>query len=231
MKEKLRQWLAGYNIRHMTVLLVMFLTTMFLWNSAIIHPFKVFVVMAHELSHGLAAILTGGRIERIQIDPNLGGVCYTVGGIRGIILSAGYLGSMLVGSILLAVASRTDLDKLLSVGFGILLLWVTIRYVTNQYGQAFGIMGGSFMVIIGIWGSLMFNELFWQYIGLTSILYAVLDIYDDTIHRNISESDAGRFAEHFGLTTVFWGWVWMIIAIVVGFFMIRWSVRKQKPQW
>ena len=45
----------------------------------------------------LAAIATGGAVERIVLDANQGGAAYTRGGIPFVTLSAGYLGSLLWG--------------------------------------------------------------------------------------------------------------------------------------
>ena len=74
-----------------------------------------------------AAILTGGSIERIEINPRFGGACYTYGGSRFVTLSAGYLGSMFFGAVLLTscLAStgcqqgefRTGLEVLRNSGF------------------------------------------------------------------------------------------------------------------
>ena len=33
-----------------------------LWDSFVVYPFRIFVVFLHEISHGLAAIATGGSI-------------------------------------------------------------------------------------------------------------------------------------------------------------------------
>ena len=62
------------------ILLGMFIAVLFLWNFPLVYPIKVFVVLLHEISHGLAAMLTGGSISRIEISPQLGGLCYFSGG-------------------------------------------------------------------------------------------------------------------------------------------------------
>ena len=40
----------------------------FLWDTPVIYPLKIFVVLLHEISHGIAALATGGSIERITLD-------------------------------------------------------------------------------------------------------------------------------------------------------------------
>ena len=64
-----------------------------LWPTPIVYPLKVFVVFLHELSHGLMAVATGGRIESIALDWREGGETVSLGGSAILTLSAGYLGS------------------------------------------------------------------------------------------------------------------------------------------
>ena len=74
-----------------------------LWDTVLIYPLKVFVVLLHEISHGAMAILTGGQIDRIVLDPYQGGACYCPGGSAFLTLSAGYLGSLAWGGLLLTL--------------------------------------------------------------------------------------------------------------------------------
>lgn len=219
-------WLQPFAPRHLITLVLMVVATVLLWDTVIIHPFKVFVVMTHELSHGLAAILTGGEIARIEVNPTLGGVAYTRGGIRWVILSAGYVGSMFWGALLLVLASRTDWDRYIALLLGLGLLLISTLYVTNFYGQLFGIGGAVVLIVLFVQKSNRLAELVLQYVGLTSILYAPLDIYEDTILRSIHTSDAEQFAALWGLSGTFWGVVWIAIALVVAGWALLLSVRR-----
>lgn len=60
-------------------------------------PFNWLESYFHELSHGLAALITGGRVVQIQLFPNGAGLCTTQGGIRFVISLMGYLGATLFG--------------------------------------------------------------------------------------------------------------------------------------
>ena len=98
MKKKLprRLWLP----------LLLGLGAVLLWNTFVAYPFRVFVVFLHEISHGLAAVLTGGALESIGLSVNEGGVAVTRGGSRFLILTAGYLGSLLFGALFLLLGGR-----------------------------------------------------------------------------------------------------------------------------
>jgi hypothetical protein len=64
------------------------------------YPFQWMETFFHELSHGLACVLTFGRIHRIEISFNGAGLCSTYGGWRIPILLAGYAGAVSWGAVI-----------------------------------------------------------------------------------------------------------------------------------
>ena len=46
----------------------MFLIALVFWDFVFMYPIKVFVVLLHELGHGLAAVVSGGLEEEIQVE-------------------------------------------------------------------------------------------------------------------------------------------------------------------
>lgn len=60
-------------------------------------PFNWLESYFHEISHGIAAILTGGKVLRIQLFANGAGLCTTQGGMSIFISFAGYAGASLWG--------------------------------------------------------------------------------------------------------------------------------------
>src|SRR5690606_42106244 len=69
----------------------------FLWDTPAVYPLRIFVVLLHEISHGLAAVATGGSIVRIGLSPDEGGATYTLGARARLTLSAGDPGSLAWG--------------------------------------------------------------------------------------------------------------------------------------
>ena len=78
--------------RRLLLPLALGLVFVIFFDSPVVFPFRLFVVFLHEISHGLAAVLTGGRILSIAISPNEGGVCVTRGGWRSWSATRAYLG-------------------------------------------------------------------------------------------------------------------------------------------
>lgn len=83
-----------------------------LWNTPVATPLKLLVVFLHEISHGIAAILTGGKIVSMTLSAQQGGQAVTLGGNGFVILSAGYIGSLLLGILLFFVALKSQADRL-----------------------------------------------------------------------------------------------------------------------
>lgn len=68
-------------------------------------PFKWLESYFHELSHGLATLLTGGVVSHIQLFPNGAGLCFSQGGWPVIIGFAGYFGAALWGLLIFNLAT------------------------------------------------------------------------------------------------------------------------------
>jgi hypothetical protein len=86
-------------------------------------PFNWLESYFHEISHGIAAMLTGGKVLRIQLFTNGAGLCTTQGGISSVISFAGYAGATLWGWGIYKLASaHKKIAKVFSILLFLLLL-------------------------------------------------------------------------------------------------------------
>jgi hypothetical protein len=186
-----------------------------LWDTPVVYPLKILVVFFHEMSHGLTAIVTGGSIREIQVVAQEGGVCVTAGGNRFMTLSAGYLGSLLWGGLILIFAAKSRADKTISTLLGLLLFVVTIIWVRPflSFGFGFGLVSAAALVFVGLFLPRDLNDLVLKIVGLTNCLYAVLDIKSDILDRSSLQSDARMLAELTHIPTLVWGVVWIVLAL------------------
>ena len=104
--------------RFMLELLVAFLLTRLPYISI---PFKWLESYFHELSHGIATILTGGMVSHIQLFPNGAGFCFSQGGSSIVIAYAGYLGAALWGYVIFLLATKKSIIR-----FTLSLLGLTV---------------------------------------------------------------------------------------------------------
>ncbi|MGY8778095.1 MAG: M50 family metallopeptidase [Longimicrobiales bacterium] len=179
---------------------------------------------AQEVSHAIAVVATGGTLDRITLDPLQGGATYFQGGNAFLALSAGYLGSLIWGGVLFTAGRnnrvRTDW---VNGAIGVMVILLTIFYVRSGFGIAFGIFFGGAMVAASKNVGATWNRRLLLTIGLTSALYAVLDIKSDVLDRPELESDAYMLAELTGIgSATTWGILWMAIAVVfTGWLLMR----------
>ena len=215
--------------KEVAILLGLGAAVFFLWDTVLIYPLRLLVVFFHEMSHGLAAIATGGSVVEIRVVAAEGGLCITQGGSRFFILSAGYLGSMMWGGTILLLASRARIHQGLSVLLGIVMTAVTLWLVrpVESFGFAFGLLAGFALLAAGLRLNATGNKYMLKAIGLVSCIYVVLDIRSDILDRPGLRSDAFMLAEHTGVPTLVWGLAWIAIALVSGFYFLILSSKKK----
>jgi hypothetical protein len=198
-----------------------------LWDTVFVYPVKVFVVLLHEISHAVAAIATGGSVERIVLDANQGGAAYTRGGIAFVTMSAGYLGSLLWGVLFVMLGfSRWLRPRWIIGAIGLFVLLVTLSVVRGPFGLLFGIGAGSGLLAAAKYLPQGTNRILLLGLGLTSVLYAILDIKSDILARPHLRSDAAMLYEMTGIHTIVWGFLWIAIALLVSAWLLKWVARR-----
>jgi len=209
------------------VFLAFFAALWFLWDTWLVTPLKLFVVLLHEISHGLMAVATGGTIEKILVTSDLGGACYCGGGDAFLTLSAGYLGSLLWGAALVLIAARIGRgSKWITGAIGAAICAVAILYLRNPFGLLFGLGFGAALLAGARYLSTLANQRILWVLGLTSCLYAVLDIKSDVLDRPELRSDARMLAEMTGVPTGVWGALWIGAALAVCWWLLRRVLRQ-----
>jgi hypothetical protein len=199
------------------------------WQASLWTPLKILVVFFHEASHALTAIVTGGSVERMEIVPNQGGSVLSRGGNAFLIVTAGYLGSLLIGATLLVIAARSRLDRWIMGALAISIALLTLLFMRNLYGIAFGALGALLMLISAYFFSERVNDFLLRLIGLTSMIYVPLDIYSDTLARPHLHSDARILASLIGGTPQFWGLIWLALALLLIALALWLSFRPRRP--
>jgi hypothetical protein len=216
--------------RHgLLVLVLVALAVGYAWESWAVYPLRLFVVFLHEISHGIAAVATGGEVLEIQVFREEAGHCVTLGGSPVVILSAGYVGSMLLGAGTLLVATRTRAAPLLAAALGGGLICVALFYVpahANAFGRGFAIAFGGALAALGMLPRRIWAEGALQVIGVTSCLYAVVDIKGDVLDHSGAPSDAVALAEITGVPSTVWGVTWIVASVVVGVLGAKWAVMR-----
>lgn len=202
------------------------------WQTPALTPLKILVVFFHEAAHAFAAIATGGKVTDFMITRSQGGHVWALGGNRFVILTAGYLGSLLIGLALLVAATRTKADRWVMAGVGAVMLLISILYIRTGFALSFSITVGVLMLLSARYFTHAMNDMALRVIGLSSMIYVPYDIFSDTIARSGLRSDARMLASEFGGTTMMWGLLWLLISLVMILGTLRYGLgRDSNLRW
>ncbi|WP_341368146.1 M50 family metallopeptidase [Yoonia sp. BS5-3] len=192
-----------------------------LWQTPVVVPLKILIVFFHEASHAIATLLTGGEVISVSVSADQGGMVWSRGGSRFITLTAGYLGSLLIGVGLLVAATRTRADRAIMAGCGVITLAIAAFYIRDVFALGFTVGTGAAMLLMARFFGHAPNDMALRVMGLASMIYVPYDIFSDTIARSELRSDARMLAEEFGGTTTLWGGLWLVLSVIV----IGWCLR------
>lgn len=192
----------------------------FLWDSKLVYPLKLLVVLIHEAGHALAAKAVGGEVLSITVNELQGGLCRFAFDPtffnRVVTASAGYLGSALTGA---------------------LLLFVTLRRASGRF--VLGLMSLFLVVICVLWGRSLFtlvtglglaaalglgarylpagaSQAVALFLAAFTGLYALFDVRDDLWSASRrSGTDAQILADATGIPSIVWAVLWTVFAAVL----------------
>ncbi len=187
----------------------------------IVYPITIFVTIMHELGHSLFAVLTGGSVYAVQINPNGSGFARIAGGLTPLVLAGGYIGSVIFGNLLLLVGLLyPKITKFVAYFFIVVLVFTAIYWFNTFISSAIIIIFTLVLFFVSKWKNTALS-LFFASIGIISVLYILED------YNGGPSSDLQMFATYLGNSSVvFWMYLWLFIALLITFFTIRHIVKR-----
>ena len=193
-----------------------------LWDTPMVKPFRVFVVWIHEMGHASMALATGGEVEELRVRWNESGHVISRGGIFPLISSAGYVGSAILGALLIyagrwPVAQRLLLGLIGAVQIAMAVLYTPFGALDFFFGVGCGLV---LIVVVGPLGR--FAHVLATWIGVMLCLYSLYDFRTD-LWMHAERTDAGILAEYFGFAMLAYpiAFVWAAISIYVMYRAMR----------
>lgn len=118
----------------------------------IAYPLILLSTLAHELGHGLTAIVTGGDFEKLQLFADGSGLAHWSGSAsrtqRALVAAGGLIGPAIAAAMCLLVGSRPRGARVCLTLLAVAILAVTAVWVRNPFGLVF--VGGLGLVALGI---------------------------------------------------------------------------------
>jgi hypothetical protein len=227
--DRSRDW------RHWLELLGIALALIVLWQVPwlgwLAYPFRLFGTFVHELSHGLAALATGGHFQGFSVQPDLSGLAWSAGGIRVIVSSAGYIGSAIFGGVLVALHARGLSARVLLLGMGVVFGVLCVLFVRNLFGVA----GALVLTAALLFAGLKFSEAWRDGLLKVLALQLILDGYNSlftVLHlarAGDTRTDAHAMAQLTWLPATFWAVLWMLASTAILFGVLRFAMRIGQP--
>lgn len=219
----------------LAVLQCFFISGLFyLWTSPVLQPLKLMVVLFHELSHGLMAILSGGRVLSILVTADEGGACETEGGVGFLIVGAGYLGSMFIGGVILYLSRFKEHVAGVFILLTTLLGVAIVTVLHDDYSRTFATGLAAVFLLHGLLFPAILGALVMRLLGTMGCLYSILDIYWDILARDrpmqSAENDAVAFSQLTGIAPEAVGLAWLGFSTVYFLCMLRLAVMAAPPQ-
>lgn len=214
------------------------------------YPFRIFVTFIHEGGHALAALLTGNSVASLSVAMNASGETYTTqGGIisQVLISSAGYVGSMAFGALLLILMRKAIAARIVLLGCGILVFAMTMIYgfikplfwMNAWSGIPFTLLAGLFisvgLVLIARFASAKVATFFVSFLAVQCVLNALFDLktvfFLSSPFAPTVQTDALNMASATGIPAIFWTIAWIAFALGILWFAMRLYVARRESSY
>ncbi len=194
------------------------------WETPLVLPLKLLVVWFHELGHAAAALATGGQVVELVVRPDQGGHTLTRGGWPLVVLSGGYLGSLVAGVLLLVAVRRERAARVVAALLGALLVGVALAWMPlPSFGQAFALATGAAFLGLARWGRPRHAAWALRVVGVVSVLYALVDLRTDVLGApGGAVTDATLLRDRTGVPAVAWGIIWTLAGLGLLWRTRRW---------
>jgi hypothetical protein len=235
-----------------TLLLTAAVLSIILWfipfAEILTYPFRIFVTFIHEGGHAIAALLTGNSVASLSIATNASGETYTSQGgtiSQMFVASAGYLGSMIFGALLLVLIRKTIAARVVLLGSAAVVFALTLIYgllkpvVSGAAWSAipFTILAGTLLtlglILVARYASARVATFFVSFLAVQCVLNALLDLktvfFLSTPFAPSVPTDAVNMANATGIPALAWAVIWIAIAVGILGLAMRFYVAGKKP--
>jgi len=201
-----------------TLLLIVVMNIPFIqW---VLYPFTIFSTWIHELCHGLAAELSGGKIHKLEIFPDASGLATTSvpANRRGFVVSAGYQGTAVVGFLLLIFRRTKRGPRSGTMALGLLMILSVLIWVRNAFGVVFILLFGTILVALAWFLPSVHIRNLYVLLAATCSLNAITSVQSlfgssHMVNGQSVSTDAHTMAELKGGGYLGWSSLWLILGL------------------
>ncbi|MFN2576905.1 MAG: M50 family metallopeptidase [Pyrinomonadaceae bacterium] len=200
------------------------------------YPFRIFVTFIHEGGHAIAALLTGNSVQSLSVAMNGSGETYTTqGGMfsQMLVSSAGYLGAMTYGALLLVLIRRSIAARLVLVGSAVLVFALTAIFgvvkpiLAGSWGSIDGLpftLLAGVLISVGLFvvarfASARVPTFLVSFLAVQCVLNALLDLktvfFLSSPFATTVPTDALNMANATGVPALVWSIIWISLSVLI----------------
>lgn len=191
------------------------------YGRMIMHPITLFVTVLHELGHALGGLISGGRVEYVQINADGSGKASILGGSAAIILMGGYLGSAIFGNLLFYISMKAGkLARAALYILGSFMLLSGVIWFSHIISTLTLFAFGGLLILLAKRQWIMREAL--MFFGFASLIYIIQDF-------NVGpSSDLALYASIVKIIPAgLWMYIWLGIVLVMTYFNIRLILKRR----
>jgi hypothetical protein len=211
------------------------------------YPFQLFVTFIHEGGHALAAVLTGNSVRSLSVSLDTSGLTETLlpqgGGFfsRMLISSAGYVGAIAFGALLLWLVRKRVKARAVLVGSAVIIAGLTGVFgflvpLTNFSFSPFTVVAGA-LITVGLLAASKYlgpsaRNFLVSFLAVQCVLDALFNLRD-LLYLSVATdapTDAKNMEALTGIPSIFWALFWAGVGFVIVTLVLRaYAVSKEAP--
>jgi hypothetical protein len=213
------------------------------------YPFRIFVTFIHEGGHAIAALLTGNSVQSLSVAMNGSGETYTTQGgwfSQMFVSSAGYIGAMTFGALLLVLIRRAVAARIVLLGSAGIVLALTIIFGVVKplfAGVWLSLSGLPFTLFAGVllsaglfavarFASARVATFVVSLLAVQCVLNALLDLktvfFLSSPFAATVPTDALNMANTTGVPAIFWAGLWIAFSVLILLVAIKQYVASRQ---
>lgn len=213
------------------------------------YPFRIFVTFIHEGGHAIAALLTGNSVQSLSVAMNGSGETYTTQGgwfSQMFVSSAGYIGAMTFGALLLVLIRRAVAARIVLLGSAAIVLALTVIFGVAKpllAGAWLSLSGLPFTLFAGVilsaglfavarFASARVASFVVSLLAVQCVLNALLDLktvfFLSSPFAATVPTDALNMANATGVPAIFWAGLWIALSVLILIVAIRQYVASRQ---
>lgn len=213
------------------------------------YPFRIFVTFIHEGGHAIAALLTGNSVQSLSVAMNGSGETYTTQGgwfSQMFVASAGYVGAMTFGALLLVLIRRAVAARIVLLGSAAIVLALTIIFGVVKplfAGVWLSLSGLPFTLFAGVllsaglfavarFASARVATFIVSLLAVQCVLNALLDLktvfFLSSPFAATVPTDAVNMANTTGVPAIFWAGLWIAFSVLILLVAIKQYVASRQ---